>query len=418
MRFFFPDSQDLVDPSFDFEAETRSETRVPQRDDHYAHEVFGAPPYDGILVSLSIVEGTEKKSKKFTDGQRQRLYRDGVRRFYRLDRPGFRSPILTMGDCGAFASQDEDEPPFSVEQVIDFYEACGFDLGVSVDLMIGKYDAGLDRIFPEMDAVSQRMLRRQQITLQLAQNFLDRHRVRRCQFAPIGVAQGWSPHSYAESVTELQKMGYRRIGIGGLVPLKTSDIRMVVAAVGEVRRSDTRFHLLGITRLEHLHEFRRYGVTSFDTTSPLRQAFMDGKDNYHTPERAYSAIRVPQAEGPVMRPLINSGAVDQHEVLRVEQRCLQLLRHFDRGEAALDDALEAIQAYEQLYAAKKSRVSVYREVLSHAPWKRCECEICSRLGIDVILFRGAERNRRRGFHNVYVLHQELQIQVRAGEHAA
>jgi hypothetical protein len=58
VKFFFPDSQDLVDPSFDFSDETRSEHRVRQRDDHYAHEVFSSPPYDGLLVSKAIVDGT------------------------------------------------------------------------------------------------------------------------------------------------------------------------------------------------------------------------------------------------------------------------------------------------------------------------------------------------------------------------
>ena len=33
MKFFFADSQDMVDPSFDFETEKRSEWRVRQRDD-------------------------------------------------------------------------------------------------------------------------------------------------------------------------------------------------------------------------------------------------------------------------------------------------------------------------------------------------------------------------------------------------
>ena len=56
MKFFFPDSQDLVDPSFDFRTETRSDTRVRQRDDQYPHEVFATPPYDGMLVSKAIVD--------------------------------------------------------------------------------------------------------------------------------------------------------------------------------------------------------------------------------------------------------------------------------------------------------------------------------------------------------------------------
>ena len=50
MKFFFPDSQDFVDESFDFVTETRSETRVRQRDDRYPHELFREAPYNGILV--------------------------------------------------------------------------------------------------------------------------------------------------------------------------------------------------------------------------------------------------------------------------------------------------------------------------------------------------------------------------------
>ena len=44
MKFFFPDSQDQVDPSFDFETEERSEFRLRHRDDRYAHEEFAEHP--------------------------------------------------------------------------------------------------------------------------------------------------------------------------------------------------------------------------------------------------------------------------------------------------------------------------------------------------------------------------------------
>ena len=71
MKFFFPDSQDLVDPSFDFQAETRSETRVRQRDDQYPHEVFASPPYEGMLVSKGIVDGTGGEAgSRYTLAQR------------------------------------------------------------------------------------------------------------------------------------------------------------------------------------------------------------------------------------------------------------------------------------------------------------------------------------------------------------
>ena len=132
MKFFFPDSQDLVDPSFDFEKESRSETRIRHQDDQYAHEVFSKPPYDGILVSKAIVDGTSEGSGRYTLAQRHRFYRVGVREFFRLGD----SKLETMGDCGAFSYIREPVPPVSAEEVFNFYDECRFDYGVSVDHII------------------------------------------------------------------------------------------------------------------------------------------------------------------------------------------------------------------------------------------------------------------------------------------
>lgn len=79
--FFFPDSQDQIDPSYDFERESSSLDRVRQRDDRYAHEVISPAPYTGILLSKALVDGP---GSKYTFAQRHRLYRLGVRRFFRL----------------------------------------------------------------------------------------------------------------------------------------------------------------------------------------------------------------------------------------------------------------------------------------------------------------------------------------------
>src|SRR5215471_14178098 len=118
MKFFFPDAQDLIDPSFDFATEERSPHRLRHRDDHYAHEVFPEPPYDGMLISRAIVEGKAGEGSRFSMAQRQRLLRVGAREFFRFgDRP-----LAVMGDCGAFSYVAEPVPPVSVDEVIDFYE--------------------------------------------------------------------------------------------------------------------------------------------------------------------------------------------------------------------------------------------------------------------------------------------------------
>jgi hypothetical protein len=404
MKFFFPDAQDLVDPSFDFDTEERSEQRLRHRDDQYAHEVFPTPPYDGLLVSKAVVEGNGSDGGRYTLAQRQRLLRAGAREFFRL---GDRS-LEIMGDCGAFSYFREKVPPVTPDAVLDFYEACGFDYGMSVDHIILAYQPQLDEHLPGVDPVPEDWRQRQTITLELAADFRRRCQERRCRVVPLGVAQGWSPRSYAFSVQELQKMGYRRIALGGMVPLKSAEVLQCLAAIAAVRRPETEFHLLGVTRCDLAVSLRSFGVTSFDSTSPLKQAFKHDSENYYTPERTYSAVRVPQVDGNTkLQKRILAGQVDQSEARRLEQACLLALREYDRGQAVLRKTLDLLRDYERLHDDRKDRTESYREVLVDRPWKACPCVICQRIGIHVVLFRGAERNRRRGFHNLTVTYQHL-----------
>jgi hypothetical protein len=394
MKFFFPDSQDQVDPSFDFETEERSDLRLRHRDDRYAHEEFASTPFDGILLSMAMVE-----TGRYTLPQRHRLYRMGIRRFFRLDD----TRLETMGDCGAFSYVRDDYPPYSVTQVVNFYDELGFDYGISVDHVILGFDPKLDAVSAPKD-----WKLRQEITLDLAAKFLQEHKKCGSKFMPMGVAQGWSPASYAHSVEQLQKIGFSYIAMGGMVPLKTHEILSCLERVNQSRNVDTKLHLLGVTRCEQVREFARFGVASFDSTSPLRQAFKDLKDNYWTLDRTYSAIRVPQVQAnPSLLKKIVAGKVNQAEARRLEQKCLKVLLQFDAGKASVDDVLSPLLEYERLYDEGPGRAEIYRETLLDAPWKSCDCDICQRIGIHVILFRGAERNRRRGFHNIFVFYKRL-----------
>src|SRR3954449_5743819 len=167
MRFYFPDSQDQIDPSFDFDTEERSPFRIRQRDDLYAHEVLNPVPYVGMLVSKAIVDGVGGAAGKYSAQQRQRLYRVGIREFFRLDEaPGPR--LHTMGDCGAFSYVREQVPPYSIDEVIDFYEGCGFDAGFSLDHVVLGFQLhpslsdgmlpSLDRAAPTHDPVGSGVL--------------------------------------------------------------------------------------------------------------------------------------------------------------------------------------------------------------------------------------------------------------------
>jgi len=416
MEFFFPDSQDQINPYFDFETEEHQPHRVRQRDDVYAHEALTAIPYDGILISKAIVDGSVRGSGKYTQAQRQRIYRLGAHRFFRAEQGGVRLQI--MGDCGAFNYADEERPPYTVNEVVDFYQGIGLDRGVSLDHIVFGYLPPAKRrkgVSPEPHWVSRRLL-----TVELAAEFLREVRARGNPFQPLGVAHGWDPASYQLSVKELQDIGYDRIALGGLVPVKTSDVIEVVAACADVRSPETGFHLLGVTRTEQIPTFSRLGVVSFDSTSAFRQAFMDERDNYYTFDRSYVALRIPQVDGnPSLRRRIRAGEVDQRVALRAERDCLDAIRGFERGHVGVDDTVAALRSYEELYDTKgMDRSDSYRETLEAAPWRECRCGICDQEGINVILFRGSERNKRRGFHNLTVFRRRLDARIDADAQGA
>jgi hypothetical protein len=185
-------------------------------------------------------------------------------------------------------------------------------------------------------------------------------------------------------------------------------------------RENADLHLLGITRVGTIEEFATLGVTSFDSTSPFRQSFMDDKNNYHTADGAHMAIRVPQVDGnPALKRKVLAGEVSQAEAKRLERETLRLLRAYDEDDsrAPLKKVLETLREYERLVEgdklapkkkAKKSRIAEYEMLLQEKPWKNCNCGLCSKLGIQIAIFRGTERNKSRGFHNLAIFAAKIQ----------
>src|SRR5437660_228567 len=82
------------------------------------------------------VEGQSSEGSRYTLAQRHRLLREGAKEFFRIN--GLKLEI--MGDCGAFSYLKEKAPPVTPDEVIDFYEACRFDYGVSIDHIILAYE--------------------------------------------------------------------------------------------------------------------------------------------------------------------------------------------------------------------------------------------------------------------------------------
>lgn len=410
MKFIFADSLDYVDPGYDFLNDRNAPGRKPYWDDAYPHEILGYAPYHGMLVSRGIV-GDGPVKGKYTEAQSMRFRRVGAREFLRLNTPTF-ADLSLFGDCGAFTYVKEDKPPYTPADTAEFYDDCGFTHGCSVDHIIFDFDetvAGLEGGSPEAH-------RRFDITLENAAAFEVEAR-QGGRFTPMGVIQGWSPASMAEAARRLVAMGYDYLAIGGMVPLKSDQIKRCLRAIRDVIPPDTRLHILGFAKANDIPEFAPFNITSIDTTSPLLRAFKDDKQNYWLGDGAsltyYTAIRVPQAiENPRLQAHVRQGDFKAEELTRLEVDALAALRAFDHDDLDIEGVLERVlaynavlatgQAYEQVRTHRtieKLRVR-YRTTLAEKPWRRCDCRICKDVGIEVMIFRASNRNKRRGIHNL------------------
>jgi hypothetical protein len=422
MKFLYSDTHDYVDPGYDFENDRNAPKRRRYWDDAYAHQMMSPTPYDGLLVAMSAVRkapGVANSKVRYSTAEEQRLLRDGARKFLRLDAPEYKDAMV-MGDCGAFAYVDQEKPAFSPMEVFEFYADAGFTHGVSPDHIIFACDTGN----PPLEAMNRDVRYRYELSLENAREFMRICRAEGMPFVPMGAVQGWSPHSIAQAAKQLEDMGYRYLAIGGLVPLKVDVIHKVLLALRDTIKPETDIHLLGFAKADSIQDFTGYGITSFDSTSPLIRAFMDEKANYYMPNSDggldyYAAVRIPQAvENSRLMRGIKQGIFNAEDLQKREAIALTALRMFDKEKETLEATVEAIMDYQQFLtldgdsdkhqkSLKKTKERVER-TLKDAPWKRCGCDICLDIGVDVIIFRSANRNRRRGFHNLGVYHQHVQ----------
>lgn len=386
MRYFIPDWDDLVDPGYDFEKDQGTAGRRKYIDEVHAHQIYPKPNYDGLLFSKSTVE----------DGPNKRaLVREmGIHAFGRFD-----GPIL--GDCGAFSYVAEKNPPYETKEILNYYQDLGFDYGVSIDHLI----------IPAFYGVKEY---RYELTRKNAREFIELHRAGNYTFTPVGVAQGWSPETYRDSVIELLECGYQFVALGGLARAKTEELYKIMKEITPFLKEDTDLHLFGVARDREggeMEVFRKLGVTSFDSATYLRRAWMSATTNYFAEDgQRYAAIRISPVykSSPRVRKLVAEGLATVDELKKLEQNALKAVRAYDKGELDIETTLEIVLEIDKLeeYNYDQHKV-LYRRVLEDQPWKKCGCEICKEIGVEVILFRSNDRNRRRGFHNTFVFYKRF-----------
>lgn len=406
--YFLPDWDDFVDAEFDFSSDKFSSSkRGERREEHTLVLMRPKRIADGVLVSLAQHLGTKGMLKRIHLNSAEALAPRSVRSHFKLAHDQW-----AFGDCGAFSYASEDTPSISVEQAVSVYNLYEFDLGASVDhiplpevIRDGKKVALTD----------EERRKRVRLTRDNADRFIALHREQAANFIPVGVVQGITAKDYAKQVGDYFDMGYHHLALGGLVPRSDSEILGIVQAVSQkMNELHERpwLHLLGIYRPLLQEQFRRLRVNSFDSATYFRKSWLRSDQNYLGSDGEwYAAIRVPPTTDPRTLIRLKDSGIGERRIRSLERAALRSLHRYDRAEITLGKCLKAVDAYDSLLireeAKEKRMLDAYRRTLKSKPWKKCDCNVCRDLGIDVLIFRGLNRNKRRGAHNTLGLYRQL-----------
>lgn len=406
--YFLPDWDDFLDMNYDFSSDSFSApNRNTRREEHSIALMRPHRLCDGVLVSLAQHLGGKGLLKRVPIADESSLAPVSVRQHFKLEPTQW-----AFGDCGAFSYSSEEHPAISVERAVSVYDLYEFDLGASVDhipLPEIRTEKGMKKL------TDQERRARVRVTRDNAERFLELHRARGARFIPVGVIQGLLTKDYAEQIPDYLDMGYRHLAFGGLVPRSDAEILEIVEAIHTritTLKCKPWIHLLGIFRPLLQAHFRRLGVNSFDSATYFRKAWLRSGQNYLGSDgKWYAAIRIPPTSDPRTLQRLKLSGVTESKIRGLEQKALAALHAFDNGERSLKTCLKAIMEYDKLLSrgegTEDGLLETYKRTLESKPWKQCECQMCQSIGINVLVFRGLNRNKRRGAHNTLQLYKRI-----------
>lgn len=423
MQYYIPEWDDRIDVDYDFLSDKHSERhQTNPRTDSYMWQVFGEAqtPFDGILISLMAIDGNNGKAKEIRSG-------GGIRQYL-----GLPDRVKVLADCGAWGYLKKPKPPFDPIEVLAQYEELGVQEAVTVDHLVL---AGKD---PRM---------RMDITRSNGIKGFDAWKSGyRSHFDLLVSVQGLEVSDYVQMFDFYSAHGITKFAFGGLAKRKTSFIADLVSRIinrnATISKTPERVHFFGLGRPELFPRFRDLEANgievSFDTASWLRRAWLNG--HYYMVEHGkfttYTSVRVEivDSDRSSFRGKRKLSSKANLEILqRHESECLKGIRDLDVGKATPSNVSKSLAAfhsaitqervrkyredeadvdevakeYKRLLDTEKHLQQLYPKTLEDRPWEKCECNVCRRLGIDVIMLRGNNRNRARGFHNVYTMYHKV-----------
>ena len=392
MKYFIPEWDDRVDPKYDFITDTHSKEHHenPTMNDVYTWDIFGIDkvPLDGVLVSIITM------NKKKTDW----ALKEGIHKVLHLPQD-----FEIMGDCGAFGYIKEEIPPYDPIEILDYYDKVGFNYGVSVDhLVVTGFQEQKDN--------------RMKLTYENGiKSFNEWKKKFRDRFQLVVAVQGLEIKDYLKMYDDYIKHGIDHFGFGGLVRSPSTFIsELIDELIDRIKKTKSvpeYLHFFGLSRsalFPKFQELEELGTTvGFDSASYLRKAWLSSPEmqmNYLSLDgTGYTAIRIPTTK----RRKGTNQDKESNDLEKLNQECLTKLRRYDQEKEQLESLLSYLNQLNKTAGIRPDILSFYKKTLLEKPWKKCDCPICTSIGIQTVIFRGNNRNRRRGFHNTYAFYNIL-----------
>ena len=382
IKFILPDWDDIVDPGFNRFTEEHSEEYMKDKF-MYGHRLWHVFPVnetliDGVLVSRPLLnpvktDGTISESMKY-------------KRIIKMKENGCERPIRcflripehfeVIGDCGAWQYINFDNPPYDIGDTLEFYRTIGVDYGVTLDHI----------------AIGPDGTKRVELTIRNAVKsfsmWKEGYETGTYKYILMGSVQGINQEDYINSFKRLYEAGFRHFALGGLAKRNTEFILKLLRKLDKLTTeygNVERIHFLGVARpkvIKALTEmFDSVREISMDNATFLRMAWTRSRGNYILGDKLYTAIRV------------RIGSPGDREIL-------DILHRYERRELGLEEVVKHLRNYLR-GTPDITYLPDYIATLRDRPWEKCGCRICREFGIDVLIFRRNDRNRRRGFHNVW-----------------
>ena len=403
--YFLPDWDDFLDVNYDFKTDQFSAASRSEREEVHMIKLFQPQRLcDGVLVSLAQHLGTKGLLRRVPIDDPYLLKPRSVREHF-----GLATDQWAFGDCGAFSYVNEDKPSITIEQAVAVYDLYEFDLGASVDhIPIEEIVTKKGKRKLSIDERKSRV----RLTKRNAEAFISLCRARGAGFIPVGVIQGLDAASFGRQILEYIEMGYTHIALGGLVPRQDAEIDEIVREVSSkisALKDRPWIHLLGVFRPKLQDKFRALNVNSFDSATYFRKAWLRSDQNYLGADgHWYAALRVPPTSDPRTLVRLKKSKLSEDEIKRRERAVIQSLHQYSNRRTSLKKCLAAIVDYDQLLDRASSEhgniEQQYARTLKERPWEKCPCKVCSAIGINAVIFRGYNRNKRRGAHNTFHLY--------------